>query len=57
MEKKPEQIQSEKLFKKICRKIGTTIRDHQLIEEGDHILVGLSGGKELSVRKQHPPGK
>ena len=49
MKKTPEQIQSEKLFKKICRKLGTTLRDHQMIEEGDHILVGLSGGKDSMI--------
>ena len=55
-------LQSEKLFKKICRKIGTTIRDHSMIAEGDHILVGLSGGKDsmilleaLSERKNAVP--
>jgi len=49
MEKSPEQILSEKLFKKICRKLGTTLRDHQMIREGDHILVGLSGGKDSMI--------
>ena len=49
MEKPQEQIQSEKLFKKICRKIGTTLRDHRLLEEGDHVLVGLSGGKDSMI--------
>ncbi len=44
-----EQIQSEKLFKKICRKTGTTIRDHAMIREGDHVLVGLSGGKDSMI--------
>lgn len=56
MEKSPEQIQSENLFKKICRKMGTTMRDHSLISEGDHILVGLSGGKDSMILLlfQHP---
>ena len=49
MKKTPDQIQSEKLFKKICRKLGTTMRDHQMIEEGDHVLVGLSGGKDSMI--------
>jgi tRNA 2-thiocytidine biosynthesis protein TtcA len=49
MNKTPEQIQLEKLFKKICRKLGTTMRDHRMIEEGDHILVGLSGGKDSMI--------
>jgi tRNA(Ile)-lysidine synthase TilS/MesJ len=49
MKKTPEQIQSDKLFKKICRKLGTTLRDHHMIEEGDHVLVGLSGGKDSMI--------
>ena len=49
MVKTSDQVQSEKLFKKICRKVGTTIRDHTLIEDGDHILVGLSGGKDSMI--------
>jgi len=42
-------LQSEKLFKKICRKMGTTMRDHSMIVEGDHLLVGLSGGKDSMI--------
>ena len=49
MSKSPEQIQSEKLFKKICRKIGTTIRDHGQISKDDHVLVGVSGGKDSMI--------
>jgi tRNA(Ile)-lysidine synthase TilS/MesJ len=49
MSKTPEQLLSEKLFKKICRKMGTTMRDHLLISEGDHVLVGLSGGKDSMI--------
>lgn len=49
MSKTPEQVQSKKLFKKICRKMGTTMRDHSLIGEGDHLLVGLSGGKDSMI--------
>ena len=52
MSKTAEQLQSEKLFKKICRKIGTTMRDHHLISEGDHVLVGLSGGKDSMILLQ-----
>jgi tRNA 2-thiocytidine biosynthesis protein TtcA len=33
-------------FKKLCQKVGKTIHDHQLLEEGDHLLLGLSGGKD-----------
>jgi len=49
MNKSPEQVKTEKLFKKICRKVGTTMRDHALLEEGDHVLVGLSGGKDSMI--------
>lgn len=35
-----------KLEERIRRKVGTAIADYQLIEEGDRILVGLSGGKD-----------
>ena len=49
MSKTPERVQSEKLFKKICRKMGTTMRDHSLISDGDHLLVGLSGGKDSMI--------
>lgn len=49
MSRTPEQLQSGKLFKKICRKVGTIIRDHSMIPEGDHVLVGLSGGKDSMI--------
>lgn len=49
MSKTPEQLQSEKLFKKICRKTGTTMRDQSMIKEGDHVLVGVSGGKDSMI--------
>jgi tRNA 2-thiocytidine biosynthesis protein TtcA len=49
MSKTPGQLQSGKIFKKICRKMGTTMRDHSLISEGDLVLVGLSGGKDSMI--------
>jgi tRNA 2-thiocytidine biosynthesis protein TtcA len=49
MERTPEQLQSDKLFKKICRKVGTTLRDHSMISGGDRVLVGLSGGKDSMI--------
>jgi len=52
MEKTPEQVQSAKLFKKICSKVGVTMRDHALIVEGDRLLVGLSGGKDSMIMLQ-----
>ncbi|HJW09953.1 MAG TPA: tRNA 2-thiocytidine(32) synthetase TtcA [Holophagaceae bacterium] len=35
-----------KLEKRILRRVGEVIRDYKLIEDGDRILVGLSGGKD-----------
>ncbi len=52
METNTEKIQSEKLFKKICRKMGTTMRDHSMLGEGDRLLVGLSGGKDSMILLQ-----
>ena len=43
------QVQAKQLFKKICRKAGVTIRDHGMIAVGDHILVGVSGGKDSMI--------
>lgn len=39
----------EKLLKKICRKTGVTLREHQMIGSDDHLLIGLSGGKDSMV--------
>src|SRR5688500_14226173 len=36
----------ESLEKKIFRSVGQAIGDFNLIEEGDKILVGVSGGKD-----------
>jgi tRNA 2-thiocytidine biosynthesis protein TtcA len=52
MRRTPEQVQAGKLFRKICRKAGTTIRDHFMIGEGDRVLVGLSGGKDSLILLQ-----
>jgi len=39
-------VVDEKLEKKIFRLVGNAIADFNLISEGDHILVGVSGGKD-----------
>jgi tRNA 2-thiocytidine biosynthesis protein TtcA len=44
MEKKDKN--SDAQFKKLCRKVEKTIRNHDLLVEGDHLLLGLSGGKD-----------
>lgn len=51
-----------KQFKKLCRKAGQTIIEHKLIQAGDRILAGLSGGIDslllleiLSERKKSLP--
>lgn len=49
MNKTPEQVQAAKLFKKISRKLGTTMRDHSMLKEKDHVLVGISGGKDSMI--------
>ena len=50
MKQKSERIrQKEKLFKKLCNKVGKTIMEHKLIKENDHILVGISGGKDSYI--------
>ena len=51
-----------KLEERLRRKVGTCITEYQLIEEGDRILVGLSGGKDswalldllVSLQKRAP---
>ena len=39
----------ENIFKKICRIAGETVVKYRLIENGDRILAGLSGGKDSFV--------
>jgi len=39
----------EKLFRKLTRKCGLTLRDHEMLGDGDRVLVGLSGGKDSMI--------
>ena len=39
----------ENSFKKLCRIAGETVVKYRLIEDGDRILVGVSGGKDSIV--------
>lgn len=52
------------LEQRMARKVGTAIKEHRLIEEGDRVMVGLSGGKDswalmqiLDVLRQRAPIK
>ena len=51
-----------KQFEKISKKVGKAIFEHNMIEEGSRVLVGLSGGKDslilleaLADRRKHFP--
>lgn len=49
MNHKEDHKTAKKLFKKICRKSGVILRDHEMIKAGDHLLIGLSGGKDSMI--------
>lgn len=44
--KTPEQIELEKLRARLTRRFHKACADYGLIADGDHILIGLSGGKD-----------
>lgn len=44
--KSPEQIELAKLQNRLTKRFHKACADFSLIEDGDHILIGLSGGKD-----------
>ena len=46
MEKSPEEKAEEKLRGKLTKRFHKACAEYGLIEDGDHILIGLSGGKD-----------
>lgn len=46
MQKSPEQIEFEKLRQRLTKRFHKGCADYGLIADGDHILIGLSGGKD-----------
>ncbi|MEH6617315.1 MAG: tRNA 2-thiocytidine(32) synthetase TtcA [Porticoccus sp.] len=41
-----EQLEFNKLYKRLRRNVGTAIADYKMIEEGDVVMTCLSGGKD-----------
>ena len=46
MQRSPEEIELTKLQKRLTKRFHKACADYGLIADGDHILIGLSGGKD-----------